>query len=642
MIHPRHGARTAIARTMARPEPRNPMRRALMAGLLGLGVLSVASYARAQEAEQKIIKTHAYSFWSAPKYPADFDHLDYVNPDAPRGGEISVSAEGTFDSMNPYSRKGRAAAGGGIQYESLLEDTADTMEESYGLLAESLEYPEDMSWVTFHIRPEARFSDGSPVTADDVVFSHNLMMEQSLQSYREAVSKRVIGVEKLDDLSVKFTFAPDIPRRALIDQVGGAPVFSKKWFEETGARLDESRMEVGIGSGPYILEGYDINRRVTYKRREDYWGYDLPINKGRHNFDRIRYEYFADSNAAMEGFKAGAYTFRQENSSRSWATSYDFPNMRDGHIVKTELPNGNVPSASGFVFNLDKPKFQDIRVREAIGLAYNFEWTNAQVQYGLFRQRNSFFENSPVAAKGVPEGAELALLEKYKDLLPEGIQTAEPVMAHTSGDSQLDRRNLRKASKLLEEAGWVAGDDGIRRKDGQTLKLEILEDTPTFDRIILPYIENLKALGVDAVYNRVDPAQYTNRRRDRDYDMIFAGYTMFERPSTGLAQQFGSADAAYSLFNPAGLADKGVDKLIDEIVASTSDEQIKPAVSALDRVLRQKRFMIPTWFNDSYWVAYYDMYEHPAELPRFDMGSMDWWWYNAEKGQALKDAGVLR
>lgn len=405
MHHP-HRPRQAATRTAVRPDPRPQMRQMLWGGLVGLAVLAGASMTKAQEAEADVITSHGYSFFGELNYPADFAHLDYVNPDAPRGGEIAVSADGTFDSMNPYSRKGRAASLSSLPFESLLVGVSDAEEVYYGLLAESLEYPEDKSWVIFHMRPEAKFSDGSPVTAHDVVFSHNLLMEQSLQSYREAVGKRVLGAEVIDDYAVKFTFAPDIPRRSLIDQVGGQPVFSQKWYEETGARLDESRMETGLGSGPYMLESYDINRRVVYKRRDDYWGDDLPINQGRNNFDRIRVEYFADSNAAMEGFKAGAYTFRQENSSRSWATAYDFPNLNDGYVVKDELPNGNVPAAAGFVFNLDKPKFQDIRVREAIGLAYNFEWTNKQVQFGLFQQRTSFWENSPVAAKGVAEGRE--------------------------------------------------------------------------------------------------------------------------------------------------------------------------------------------------------------------------------------------
>lgn len=640
----RHTVRPARATAIAakRPETGKQLRHMLLGGLVGLAVLASASLAWAQDSEQKIIKSHGYAFWGDLNYPADFEHLDYVNPDAPKGGEIAISADGTFDTFNPYARKGRPATLATIGYESLLIGVADQEETYYGLLAESVEYPEDMSWVIFNMRPEARFSDGSPVTAEDVVFSHNLLMEQAIQSYREAVSKRVLGVEALDEYRVKFTFAPDIPRRALIDQVGGQPVFSKKWFEETGARLDESRTDPGVGSGPYMLDSYDINRRIVYKRRDDYWGEDLPINQGRNNFDSIRVEYFADANAAMEGFKAAAYTFRQETSSRSWATAYDFPNLRDGYVIKEEIPNGQVPSASGFVFNLARDQFQDIRVREAVGLAYNFEWTNEQLQYGLFKQRTSFWENSPVAAKGVPEGRELELLEKYADLLPEGIQTAEPVMPHTSGKSQLDRRNLRKAAKLLEEAGWIAGDDGMRRKDGKTLSIELLEDTPTFDRIMLPFVENLKALGIDATYNRVDPAQFTNRRRDRDYDMIFTSYSMYERPSTGLSQQFGSEDAAYSLFNPAGLANEGVDALIDEIVAAKTPEEIEPAVRALDRVFRAERFLIPVWYNDVYWVAYYNMFEHPESFPRYDFGHLDWWWYNAEKGQALKDAGVLR
>lgn len=618
----------------------NWFRTALMGSALAMAAGFAAVEARA-DGHAEMITSHGYSFFGDLKYPADFPHLDYVNPDAPSGGEISVWFPGTFDTFNPYARKGRAAYLADIQFETLLTGTSDDYGASYGLLAEKIEYPADKSWVIFHMRPEARFSDGTPVTAHDAVFSHNLFMEQGLPSYREAVSKRILSAEALDDLRVKFTFAPDIPRRGLIDQVGGTPVFSKKWYEETGARLDESSLVPAIGSGEYILDSYDINQQIIYKRRDDYWGNDLPINVGRGNFDRIRVEYFADSNAAFEGFKAGEYTFRTENSSRNWATGYNFPALEEGHVVRKTLDNGNVPRATGIVFNLGKEKFQDPRVREAIGLTFNFTWTNNTLQYGLFAQRESFWQNSDHAAMDLPTGLELEILQGIEGLDPAIISEPVPV-PHTSGERQLDRKNLRKAQALLDEAGWLVGDDGLRRKDGQVLKMEYLESSPTFDRIMIPWVEAVKALGIDATYNRVDPAQFTNRRRDRDYDVIFGAFPMPLLPSTGLRQYFGSDSAETSVFNTAGYANPAADQVIDYIIAATDTDQVKAGARALDRILRHDRFIVPVWYLNKYWVSYFDMYEHPEELPPFALGYLDFWWHNADKEAALKADGALR
>ncbi|MGV6839358.1 MAG: extracellular solute-binding protein [Planktomarina sp.] len=631
----------ATARALAQKKP--TMSRQVLGLSIGLAMAAMLGVGLAKaESHDPITKSHGYSYFGEYKYDADFAHLDYVNPDAPKGGEISTWAPGTFDSFNAYSRKGRAAALSTIGYESLLTGTSDDVKASYGLLAHTVEYPASQDWVIFHMRPEARFSDGTPVTAHDVVFSHNLFLEQGLPSYAEAVSKLVTNAEALDDHTVKFTFAPDVPRRSLISQVGGTPVFPKAWYEKTGARLDESRLEITPGSGPYVLESYDINRQIVYKRNPDYWGKDLPINRGRANFDRIRVEYFADSNAAFEGFKAGAYTFRQENNSLQWATAYNFPSLEKGHVVQNSLPNGNIPRASGFVFNLAKPQFQDVRVRKAVALAYNFTWTNETLQYGLFSQRVSFWQNSDNAATDLPEGLELEVLESVRNLIDPAVFTDPAVMPHTSGQAQLDRRNIRAAGRLLDEAGWAVSDeDGMRRKDGQLLQIEILERSPTFDRIVLPYVENLKKLGIAVTYNRVDPAQYTNRARAREYDMIFDSYTMHELPSTGLEQQFGSETAEFSVFNPSGYSSEAVDKIIDYIVDAKSTDQVQAGARALDRILRRECFMIPVWYLGEYWVAYYDMYEHPETLPPYALGEMDFWWYNADKAAALKAAGAL-
>jgi microcin C transport system substrate-binding protein len=609
--------------------------------------LSLAIWAVVAQAQNNIIKSHGYSFFGELKYPADFEHLDYVNPDAPKGGEISVWFPGTFDSMNPYTRKGQAGYLSNAIFERLMTSPSDEVEAMYGLIAESLEYPETKEWVIFNLRPEARFSDGTPVTAEDVVFTHNLFLEQGLPSYRESVKKRILGAEALGPHRVKFTFAPDIPRRGLIGSAGATPVMSKAWFERTGAKLDESRLDPGIGTGAYVVdeERMDVGRRIVYKRNPDYWGNDLPINRGTSNFDSIRVEYFADSVAAFEGFKAGEYTFRQETSSRTWATGYDFPSLDRGDVVKYTLPNQGLPLATGWVFNLDRPQFSDIRVREAIGLAYNFTWTNQSLQFGLFSQRHSFFQGTELEATGVPEGAELALLENLGDLIDPSVLTEPPVMAHTSGERQLDRRNLRKASALLDEAGWTVGDDGLRRNsEGETLSLTLLENSPTFDRITLPFVENLKAMGIDANYDRIDPAQFTNRSRARDYDMVYDYYRMALRPSTALYQLLGSDTAETSVFNPAGYSSEAADELIEAIVGATTLEELFPAARALDRLLRAERFLIPVWYNDKYWVSHYDMYERPEIIPAHGgaLGHLGTWWYNAEKAEALRASGALR
>ncbi|MDO6478704.1 extracellular solute-binding protein [Shimia thalassica] len=625
----------------------------LAAGAAAVALMIAGQSVRAEEG--KIIQSHGYSYFGDLSYPKDYTHFNYVNPDAPKGGEIALWAPGTFDSMNPYSRKGRAGRYSWMMYESLLGEApaggaglpADVYGETYGLLAESLEYDEGKAWVIFHMRPEATFSDGSPVTAHDVVFSHNLLLEQGLPSYAQAVKKRVLSSEALDDHTVKFTFAEGISRRSLIDQVGGVPVWSKKWFEETGARLDEPRMESSIGSAPYMVDSYDVNRRIVYKRNPDYWGWHLPINKGRHNFDFIRIEYFADDSAAFEAFKAGEYTFRAEGNSKQWATGYDFPGIQKGWVLKEELPDGTPPTPNGIVFNLGKKDLQDRRVREAISLAYNFEWTNESLQFGLFKQRHSFVQGAPHEAIGVPEGKERELFLSLGDLVPEQILSEPAVMAHESSPKrEIDRRNLRTAMALLDEAGWDVGDDGMRRNAaGETLKINFplpSSASGTLGAFVEVFIQNLRRMGVDATTEKVDPAQYTLRERDRDYDLVFDNYVAFLDTGTGLHQRYGSAEAAFSLFNPAGLASPLVDKIIDISLETETSEDRDVALMALDRVLRWERFMIPVWYNDSTWVAYYNQYEYPKPLPPYALGELDFWWFNADKAAKLKAEGALR
>ncbi|WP_435164386.1 extracellular solute-binding protein [Falsirhodobacter sp. 1013] len=608
--------------------------RRTMMGALGLSGFAMAypgllpAPAGAQEPvgdPSKILTAHGFSTFGNLKYPADFAHLDYVNPQAPKGGEISIWAQGTFDSFNPYARIGRAHAVSVLPYESLLDSVADEVSGSYGLVAEHLEYPETQDWVIFHMRPEATFSDGTPVTAHDVVFSHNLLLEQGLPSYAQAVKALIPLAEALDNHSVRFVFADGVPRKNLISQAGGVPIWSKAWYEKTGARLDESRMDVSPGSGPYMLDSWDVNRRIVMKRNPDYWGRDLPIRQGRANFDTIRVEFFADTSAAFEAFKAGQFTFRQENSSITWATGYDFPALTRGDVVKEELPNGSLPPATGFVFNLRRPQFQDRRVRQALSLMYNFTWTNDTLQYGLFQQRESFWQNSDLQARGVPEGRELAFLQEVRDLVPAEILTDEVTVPHTSGDRQLDRRNVRAALALMQDAGWTPDATGQLMKDGQGLVVEFLTGDPQMDRYILPYVDNLKALGVNATYRRVDPAQYTSRERGYDWDMIMDGYSNGPEEGTGMEQRYGTA-AKDQDFNPAGYASPAVDHLIRRVIEAKSQEDMAAAVRAIDRILRYETIMVPTWYLGKHWVAYWKDYGRPEKLPPYDLGQLDFWW----------------
>lgn len=631
-----------------------PDRRSLFVASLSLLTIALALVWSTAVRAQDMVISHGYSFYGDLTYPADYAHFDYVNPDAPKGGEIALSVVGTFDSMHPYTRKGRAGALSTVMYESLLGDgtggasvPADVYGESYCLLCERVEYPETKDWVIFYMRPEARFSDGTPVTAHDIAFSHNLLLDEGLKSYADAVRKRIPKVEVIDDHTIKFYFTEGISRRSLIDQVGFVPAWSKKWYEETGAGLDESRLEISPGSGPYMVDSVDVNRRIVYKRNPDYWGNDLPFNVGRNNFDTIRIEYFGDDTAAFEAFKAGEYTFRSEGDSKKWATGYDFPKTREGLVVTKELPDGSPPTPSGIVFNLGRETLQDRRVREALALAFNFEWTNESLQYGLFKQRASYTQDTPLMAMDVPTGEERAFLESLGDLVPAAMMEEPVLVPHTSNAERLlDRRNARTAMRLLDEAGWAVGDDGVRRNAaGETFSLNFLFNSatsPTLSAVMENYVANVKTLGIDITFEKVDSAQYTTRERDRDYDLVFDSYGAFLGTGTGLMQRYGSEAAAFSLFNPAGLASPLVDAIIDRSLNATTREEEQASLTALDRALRYEFIMIPVWYNPSHWVAFYDQYEHPEEIPPFALGQLDFWWYNQDKADALRAAGALR
>ena len=612
-----------------------------MAGLaLGAGLLS-ASLARGQD----VTVTHAYSNFGEVKYPADFGHLDYVNPDAPKGGEISIWSQGGFDSFNQYARDGVPAALNTIGSESILTSTADDPYGSYCFLCTTIEYPADLSFVTFNLRDDVRFSDGTPMTAEDVAFSFDLFLTQGIVEYRRVVEGYIDRVDVEGPHRITFFFKDAAPMRDRVGFAGGTPVFSKAWFEATGARLDKSTKEPFMSTGPYVLDSFDFNTRVVYRRNPDYWGNDLPFNRGRNNFDRIRVEYFADSDAAFEGFKAGNYTFRTENSSQDWANGYDFQAVTRGWVKRETIPDGNVGTRLSWVFNLDRPHWQDIRVREAIAMMFNYEWSKQTLQYGLYNRPQSFWSNTDLAAEGAPGEAERTLLQPLVDAgqLDPAILTEEakvPV-SYDAAANRPPRSILRRAAALLEEAGWTTGDDGIRRNAaGEVLELEIIQYSPIYDRFINPFIDNLAQVGVSGRLERVDISQYVERRRNGDFDLANQGFDMGFEPSGGLEQWFGSKTADDSSRNLMRLRDPAVDTLIGHVVAASTLEELQVAVHALDRALRAKGFDIPLWYNPDTWVAYYDFYRHPENLPPLQVGELDFWWYDAEAAATLKAQGA--
>ena len=611
----------------------------------GFAVLALAGWAVAARAQETTVSHAITTFGDPPKYPADFQHLDYVNPDAPVGGEISQWAFGGFDSLNPYSVQGRAAALSSAPYESILTSTADEIGTSYCLLCETMEVPADRSWVIFNLRPEVRFADGSPMTAEDVLFSYETFLAKGLTDFRTVLAEQVEKAEVLGPQQIKFTFKAGFPTRDLPSEVGGLPIISKAHYEANGLDLEKSSLTPFLGTGEYMLDTFEAGKSITWKRNPDYWGADLPINRGRGNFDTIRIEYYADYDAAFEGFKGGDYTFRNEASSITWATRYDFPAMTNGWVKKEEIPSGAKASGQAFVFNLRRETFQDPKVREALGLMFNFEWSNATLFYGLYTRIDSVWENSWLEPEGPPSPEEVAILKPLVDegLLPASILTDPPVPAPTSGERQLDRGNLRAASALLDEAGWIVGDDGLRRNaEGEVLRVEFLNDSPSFDRVITPYVENLKALGVDAVLTGIDNAQMEARTRppEYDFDIIVGNARSGYISGSELKQFYGSETADVSAFNLMGLKSPAVDRMIEVVMAAKSMDELTVATKAMDRVLRAERFWVPQWYKSNHWVAYLDMYDRPANLPPYALGELDFWRFNAEKAEALKAAGA--
>ncbi len=608
----------------------------------GLALLLLAGPpARAQE--PGVVVSHGISTFGDLKYPAGFKHFDYVNPDAPKGGTMSFRGTGasqTFDSLNPFILKGEPAQGLGLLYDSLLSGAPDEPDASYGLVAESLEYPADRSWVIFNMRPEATFSDGVPITAEDVVFTYHALYEKGSPSYKISL-KDIETVEALDPHKVKFTFKPGVATRDLPALVGGLSILPKHYYDKVD--FTQSTMVPPVGSGQYLVADAQPGRSIKYCRNPKYWGASLPVNVGSSNFDCYIYEYYADNNAAFEAFKVGDYKFHQEFYSVLWATAYDFPALKKGWVKRVELADNSPSGSQGFWFNLRREKFADPRVREAIAQMFNFEWTNETLFYGLYKRTDSFFENSPMQAEGLPQGEELAVLEEFRDKLPPGIFTEPAYVPPVSGKQQLDRSALRRAMGLLDAAGWKIGTDGLRRNaKGETLSVEFIDDGSSFARVLNPYVVNLRRIGVDARFVSVDSAQMQQRQEDFDYDIIPGRFVMSMSPSVELRQLYTSeAATAKGSANLSGISDPVVDALVEKVIEAKSREELTARVKALDRVLRYEQIWVPNWYSGKYLVAYWDMFGQPPEQPPYSRGDAYWWLDQAKFGK-LQAEGALR
>ncbi len=595
-------------------------------------------------AAQDSTEAHGISPFGDLKYPPGFAYFDYVNPDAPQGGHMrfrGTLASGTFDSVNYFILKGEAAQGLLRIHDGLLARAWDEPASYYGLIAESLEYPEDRSWVIFNLRPEARFSDGTPITAEDVVFTIDTMKTEAAPYFRITLED-VAGAAALDTHRVRIDFEEGAATRDLAATVGELPVLPRHYYDTVP--FDQSTLDPPVSSGGFRIEAIDPGRSITYCRDPDYWGRDLPVNVGKDNFDCFTYEYFADTTAAFEALKVGEYLLHEEFSSAIWATAYDFPALDKGWIIRGEIPDGRSSGAQGFYMNLRREKFADVRVREAIASLFNFEWTNATLFHGLYQRSDSFWENSDLQATGLPEGAELAVLERYRGQLPDTVFT-EPAASPPirNPDQKIDRNAVRAASRLLEAAGWRVGADGMRANaDGERLRVEIVSDNAAFERVLLPFIENLRRAGIDAIHTRVDAAEEVQRQEDFDFDIMIARIVLPLRPSVELRTVFGSrgADAPGTL-NLAGVADPAVDALIEEIIAAPDLPAMTARVRALDRVLRAMHIWVPNWYKGSHWLAYWDVFGQPAIKPAYDRG-VDYWWWDQAKYDALVAEGALR
>jgi len=603
--------------------------------LLSLVMVVVVAGARRGAAADVPYRGHGVAMHGDLKYGADFTHFDYVNPQAPKGGEVTLYDLGTFDSFNPFIIRGNPAAGIGNLTESLLTAAADEPFSEYGLLAERVEMPADRSSVTFTLNAKARWHDGVPVGADDVIWSFETLRDKG-QPYFRAYYAGVDRVEKVDPRTVRFHFK-GTDNRELPLIVGQLPVLPKHYWEKRD--FERTMLEVPVGSGPYTIKSFEAGRNVVYERVADYWGANLPVNVGRYNFGTIRYEYYRDNNVATEAFKAGEYDFRLENASKTWATQYDIAALKDGQLVKKNFAHKRPAGMQGFAYNARRALFRDRKVRQALAYAFDFEWSNKNLFYGQYTRSRSYFDNSELAATGLPSPAELQLLEPYRGRVPDEVFTAQYDPPSSDGSGRI-RDNLRQAVKILAEAGWqvdAATKKLSRSADGkiERFAFEILLVDPQFERIALPFVKNLERLGIDATVRTVDSAQYKKRIDEFDFDMIVMAWNQSLSPGNEQRAYWGSDAAARpGSFNVAGIADPVVDALVEKLIAAPDRAALVAATRALDRVLQWGFWVIPNWYIGYDRVLYWQKFGMPSVVP--DQGvQFDTWWVDAEKASRL-------
>ncbi len=584
---------------------------------------------------KRITKSHAIAMHGQYKYPKNFTRFDYTSDQAKKGGLLRLFGTGTFDSLNDYIAKGNAAENLGLIYDSLTTSAADEPFTQYGLLAKTIEYPDDRSWVIFHLHPEAYFHDGTTITADDVVFTFNLLIEKGNPSFKFYYSD-VANVEAISTHKVKFTFKPT-DNRELPLTVGQLPVLPKHFWQDK--EFDKTSLDMPLGSGPYRIHSVDAGRNITYARDEKYWGRNLPVNNGLYNFDRISIDYYRDSNVAIEALKANEYDYRWENSSKFWATSYDIPAVKKKQLIKKIVEHKANSGMQGFVFNLRKPIFKDIALRKAIGYAFDFEWSNQTLFYNAYERSNSFFSNSEFAATQLPTDKELALLTPYKDQLPPEVFTTIFETPESDGSGR-NRKNLRAAKKLLDKAGYTVKDNQLYNKAGEAITFEILLVSPGFERIVNPFIKSLSKLRITANIRLVDTSQYINRSRSFDFDMLVQVFAQSESPGNEQYNLWGSKAATTNgSGNLIGIQDPVVDKMIDHIVNAADREELVIATRALDRVLLHNHYVVPQWYKASNRIVYWNKFGIPDTAPIYDRyyrTGVFTWWYDEEKAKQLE------
>lgn len=583
---------------------------------LALAVLfSVAGTGLAEVTVARSIALHG-----EPKYDEDFTHFDYVNPNAPKGGTLRMHYIGTYDNFHRFAQRGVAAAGSRDLYDTLMVGSDDEVDVLYPLIAEKIEYPDDYSWVIFHINPDARFQDGVPITAEDVVYSFNTFFEHGVPQFKQYFST-VEDVRALDRYRVRFSLAEG--SKEMLMALAGNRIIPKHFWETRD--FTEPLTEVPLGSSAYTISDYRIGQYVVYERVKDYWAADLPVNKGQNNFDYFRYDYYRDQNVAFEAFKAGEYDFREENISKNWATMYEGPQFDSGEIIKEEIPHNIPQPMQAFVYNIQRPMFEDRRVREALTYVFDFEWMNQNLFYGQYTRTRSYFQNTIYEAKGLPSVEERRILQPIKDKIPPEVFTKEFQPPKTDGSGNI-RPQMRQALRLLRQAGWEIRDRKlVNTRTGEPMEFELLLYSPSMERVAIPFQKNLERLGVTMNIRVVDTTQFTNRLRERDFDMISGGYSANFYPDSDLKIVWHS-DYMDFTYNTAGVQDEAVDYLIEGIEKRQEDEQaLLHWGRALDRVLTWNHYVVPQWHISAFRVAYWNKFDRPAVRPKYALGINTWW-----------------